>query len=147
MAAVNVESNSEFPEWWADRNNKQAERLLKAVNRAKPMGTPSLLHIGGGDHPKPQGFFVKFLFPPFVWPEDSETNLANDSDTLMDESKSYEDNAMDVRQAANGVFERRLLGGRGLRTLLGRPTKRRRRSSSTRQTSEGRFRFVQARVE
>ena len=104
MAAVNVESD--LPEWWSARNNKQAERLLKGVNRAKPVGTPPLplTHIGGGDHPRPQGLFVKFLFPPFVWPEDSETHLFADSDTLMDESKSFEDNAMDVQQAANGVL-------------------------------------------
>ena len=45
------------------------------------------------------------LFQPFVWPNDSETHLANDADTLLDESKFYEDKAMDARQAANGVFD------------------------------------------
>ena len=61
--------------------------------------------VDGGDHPKPQGPFVHILFQPFVWPVDSETHLANDADTLLDESKLYEDNAMDARQAANGVFD------------------------------------------
>lgn len=103
-AAVNAESN--FPEWWAERNNKQAERLLKAVTRAKPAGIPSLPHVGvGGDHPRPQGAFVKFLFQPYVWPEDSETALNAASDKLADEFKQQDDSAMTIRQAASGVFD------------------------------------------
>lgn len=102
-AAVNAESN--FPAWWAERNDKQAERLLKAVTRAKPAGMPSLPHIGGGDHPRPQGFFVKFLFQPYVWPEDSETALNAGADKLADEFKLHDDSAMTIRQAANGVFD------------------------------------------
>ena len=98
----------EVPEWWAERNNKQAERLLKLFDAAKPIsklasGVPHL--GGGGDHPKPQGPFVHILFQPLVWPQDSETHLANDSETLMDESKFHEDKAMDARQAANRVFD------------------------------------------
>ena len=31
MAAVKVSSGDEVPTWWAERNNKQAERLLKLV--------------------------------------------------------------------------------------------------------------------
>lgn len=104
-AAVNPESNVDLPEWWAKRNDEQAERLLKAVNRAKPAGIPSLPHVGGGDHPKPQGFFAKFLFQPYVWPEDSETLLDNDGDKLLSESKLAEDKAMDACHAANGVFD------------------------------------------
>ena len=81
---------------------------MKLFDAAKPIsklasGVPHL--GGGGDHPKPQGPFVHILFQPFVWPKDSETHLANDSETLMDESKFHEDKAMDARQAANGVFD------------------------------------------
>lgn len=77
----------------------------KAINKAKRVGTPSLPPVGGVDHPRPQGFFVKFLFQPFVWPEDSETLLNKDAETLLDESKLFEDNAMDARRAANGVLD------------------------------------------
>ncbi len=110
MAAVTGSGagGGEVPEWWAARNNKQAERLLKLFDAAKPIsklasGVPHL--GGGGDHPKPQGPFVHILFQPLVWPQDSETHLANDSETLMDESKFHEDKAMDARQAANRVFD------------------------------------------
>ena len=74
---------------------------------AKPISklAAGVPHLGGGDHPKPQGPFVHVLFQPLVWPNDSETHLANDADTLLDESKFYEDKAMDARQAANGVFD------------------------------------------
>src|SRR6516165_5371811 len=105
-SVVGPGSDGEVPEWRAERNNKQAERLLKLFNGAKPvekMGTPSLPHVGGGDHPKPQGLFVKFLFQPLVWPADSETRIDNDADTLVDESKLFEDNGMDALQASNGV--------------------------------------------
>ncbi|UGT99232.1 hypothetical protein LTQ55_12135 [Mycobacterium intracellulare] len=110
MAGVAGPSGDEVPSWWAERNNKQAERLLKLFDAAKPIsklavGVPHLDGGGGSDHPKPQGPFVHILFQPFVWPVDSETHLANDADTLLDESKLYEDNAMDARQAANGVFD------------------------------------------
>ncbi|HUO40549.1 MAG TPA: hypothetical protein VMU34_23090, partial [Mycobacterium sp.] len=110
MAGVAGPSGDEVPSWWAERNNKQAARLLKLFDAAKPIsrlaiGVPHLGGGGGGDHPKPQGPFVHILFQPFVWPVDSETHLANDADTLLDESKLYEDNAMDARQAANGVFD------------------------------------------
>lgn len=109
MGAATGSSGDEVPSWWAERNNKQAERLLKLFDAAKRIsklasGVPHL-GGGGGDHPKPQGPFVHILFQPFVWPQDSETHLANDADTLLDESKLYEDNAMDARQAANGVFD------------------------------------------
>lgn len=110
MAGVAGPSGDEVPSWWAERNSKQAERLLKLFDAAKPIsklaiGVPHLGGGGGSDHPKPQGPFVHILFQPFVWPVDSETHLANDADTLLDESKLYEDNAMDARQAANGVFD------------------------------------------
>ncbi|WP_204815297.1 hypothetical protein [Mycobacterium riyadhense] len=109
MAAVTGSGMTEadVPTWWAERNNKQAERLLNLFNAAKPMSnlTSGVPHLGGGDRPRPQGQFVHVLFQPFVWPEDSETQLARDSDTLLDESKLYEDKAMDARQAASRVFD------------------------------------------
>ncbi len=103
-----VSGGDEVPTWWAERNNKQAERLLKLFDAAKPISkvAAGVPHVGGGgDHPKPLGPFVHVFFQPFVWPNDSETHLANDADTLLDESKFHEDNAMDARQAANGVFD------------------------------------------
>lgn len=132
-AAVNPKSNGDLPRWWAERNNKQAERLLKSVNKAKPVGIPVLPQVGG-DHPRPQGFFVKFLFQPYVWPEDSETLLNNDGDKLLDESNFHEDKAMDARQASNGCLTA-AHGWVRARTLLVRPTARRRRSSSTKPRS------------
>ena len=107
-AAVNPRLNGGVPEWWAQRNNKQAERLLKLFGTANAISkmAAGMPHTGGrADHPKPQGPFVSLLFQPFVWPVDSETNLAADSDTLMDESKFYEDRAMDIRQAIGRVFD------------------------------------------
>lgn len=109
MAAATDPSGDEVPTWWAERNNKQAERLLKLFDVTKPISklASGVPHPGGGggDHPKPQGPYVHVLFQPFVWPQDSESHLANDADTLLDESKLFEDNAMDARQAANGVFD------------------------------------------
>jgi len=107
MAAVTGSSGDEAPIWWAERNNKQAERLLKLFGPAKPIAKMAgpVPHVGGGDHPKPQGPLVHMLFQPFVWPQDSETHLANDADILLAESKFYEDKAMDARQAASGVFD------------------------------------------
>lgn len=100
-------SNGELAEWWVERNNKQAERLLNLFNAAKPISklTSGLPHFGGGgDHPKPQGPFVHILLPPFVWPADSETLMKSDADMLKSASRSFDDAAMDVRQAANSVL-------------------------------------------
>lgn len=107
MAATSRNGGT-VPTWWAERNDKQAERLLNLLNAAKPIsklasGAPHL--GGGGDHPKPQGQFVHVLFQPFVWSQDSETQLAHDADTLLDESTLYEDKAMEARQAASRVFD------------------------------------------
>lgn len=107
MAAITDPSGGQIPAWWAERNNKQAERLLKLFSPAKSISKlPSAVpHIGGGgDHPKPQGPFVHILFQPFVWPTDSETLMNGDADMLKDASKSFDDAAMDVQQAANGVL-------------------------------------------
>jgi hypothetical protein len=105
MAAVAGTSAGELPTWWVERNNKQAERLLRAFTPAKSLSKlrPSAPHIGG-DHPRPQGLFVHVLLPPFVWPADSETLMQGDAEMLANASKSFEDAAGEVRQAANGVL-------------------------------------------
>ena len=106
MAAVTGPGEGEVPGWWAERNNKQAAQLLNLLQAAKPVektGAPSLPHLGG-DHPKPQGLLVAMLFGPFVWPVDSETQLANDAETLKQEAKFYEDQAMEARRRADQVF-------------------------------------------
>lgn len=105
MAAVNPESSSDFPEWWAQRNNEQAQRLLKAITRARPAQTPSPPHVGGGDHPRPRGAFARFLFQPYVWPEDSETALRSAAEKFADEFKLHDDSASTIRQSVSGVFD------------------------------------------
>lgn len=35
MAELTSTGGDEFPAWWSERNNKQAARLLKAVNRGQ----------------------------------------------------------------------------------------------------------------
>ncbi|GAB4999394.1 hypothetical protein [Mycobacterium avium] len=99
-------SNGDFPAWWVERNNQQAERLLKTVTRARngTIQPPSLPHASG-DHPRPQGAFVRFLFQPYVWPEDSETALNDAADKFADEFKLHDDSAMTIRQAVHGVFD------------------------------------------
>ncbi|WP_156670998.1 MULTISPECIES: hypothetical protein [unclassified Mycobacterium] len=99
----------EVPQWWAERNNKQAERLLKlfsapAKSISKAAGGIPATGVGG-DHPPPQGPFVHLLFQPFVWPHDSETHLNSDADKWMDEANAFDDSGDDVRQAANGVLD------------------------------------------
>ena len=108
MAAVTTPGEGDLPGWWAERNNKQASQLLNLLQAAKPvqkMGAPSLPHVGG-DHPKPQGVLVELLFGPgqFVWPEDSETQLATDAETLKQEAKFNEDQGMEARRYADQVF-------------------------------------------
>ncbi|WP_343709329.1 hypothetical protein [Mycobacterium sp.] len=61
----------------------------------------------------PQGQFVTFLFQPFVWPVDSETGLAADSQTLSDESKTLERAGEDVRSYALKVIDGGLWVGEG----------------------------------
>lgn len=109
MAALTGQTGADIPQWWADRNNKQAERLLKlfgapakSISKAASGALPGGV---GGDHPPPQGPFVHFLFQPYVWPQDSETHLNSDADKWMEEAKAFDDSGDDVRQAANGVFD------------------------------------------
>lgn len=102
---------------WAQRNNEQASQLLHLVEAAKPFqttGIPTLPHIGG-DHPKPQGLFVELLFGPgeFVWPVDSETQLANDADALAQQEKFHEEKAEEASDYAKQVFSNYWTAGAG----------------------------------
>jgi hypothetical protein len=102
---------------WAERNDAQASQLLHLVEAASPiqqMGLSALPHIGG-DHPKPQGLFVDLLFGPaqFVWPVDSETQLANDADTLAQEEKFHEQMAEEASNDAKDVFNNYWTAGKG----------------------------------
>src|SRR6516162_5633894 len=108
MAAVTGPGDGEVPAWWAERNNKQAAQLLNVLQAAKPIqqiGTSSLPHRGG-DHPKPRGLLVELLFGPgqFVWPVDSESQLAKDAETLVQEAKFHEEQALEARRYADQVF-------------------------------------------
>ena len=108
MGVLTGPGGGEVPAWWAERNNKQASQLLNMLEAAKSvgkMGAPSLPRVGG-DHPKPQGLLVELLFGPgqFVWPPDSETQLAKDADTLGQEERFHEEKGLESRQAADRVF-------------------------------------------
>lgn len=110
MAGVTGQNGGgEVPQWWAERNNKQAERLLKLFSAPAKSVSKAGSEISaagvGGDHPRPQGPFVHLLFQPFVWPQDSETHLKSDADKWMDEANAFDDSGDDVRQAANGVLD------------------------------------------
>ena len=118
MAALSsVGDAGDIPAWVAKRNNDQAAKLLKLLDASKPFeamrSMPSLPHIGGGDHPVPQGQFVTFLFQPFVWPADSETGLAADAQTLGDEAKTLERAGEDVRSYALKTIDGGLWVGEG----------------------------------
>lgn len=114
MAAV-TPSAGEVPEWWAERNNKQAAQLLNVLAAAKPvekMAVPALPHVGG-DHLPPQGWFVGLLFGPFVWPVDSETQLAEDSVKLRENGKFVEETALEAKDSAKQVFDNYWTAGKG----------------------------------
>jgi hypothetical protein len=116
MAAVTTPGGGDVS-GWAERNNAQASRLLDLVNAAKPiqqMSAPALPHIGG-DHPKPKGLFVEHLFGPgqFVWPIDSETQLANDADTLGQQQQFHEQKAEEAGDHAKQVFNNYWTAGQG----------------------------------
>lgn len=96
----------EVADWWVERNKEQAERLLRVVNRGpvRSIQPASLPHVSS-DHPRPQGAFVRFLFQPFVWPEDSETALNAAADQCAGDFKLHDGGAATIRQAANRVFD------------------------------------------
>jgi hypothetical protein len=117
MAAVTASGGGEVPSWWAERNNAQAARLLNLAEAAKPfqtIGTSALRGVGG-DHPKPQGLFVQFLFGPgeFVWPVDSETQLAKDAETQGQQEKFHEQMAEEAGRSADAVFDNSWTAGDG----------------------------------
>lgn len=96
----------EVADWWAERNKEQAARLLRVVNRGpvRSIQPASLPHVSG-DHPRPQGAFVRFLFQPYVWPEDSETALNAAADQCAEDFKLHDGGATTIRQAVNRVFD------------------------------------------
>lgn len=96
----------EVADWWAERNKEQAARLLRVVNRGpvRSIQPASLPHVSS-DHPRPQGAFVRFLFQPYVWPEDSETALNAAADQCAEDFKLHDGGATTIRQAANRVFD------------------------------------------
>ena len=116
MAAVTTPGGGDIS-GWAERNNAQAARLLNLMDAAKPiqhMSAPTLPHIGG-DHPKPQGMFVEFLFGPgsFVWPADSETALANDATRCGSKKSSTEIRLRRPKAYAKQVFNNYWTAGEG----------------------------------
>jgi hypothetical protein len=116
-ALSSVGEAGDIPAWVAKRNNDQAAKLLKLLDASKPFeamrSMPSMPHLGGGDHPVPQGQFVTFLFQPFVWPADSESGLATDAKTLGDEAKTLESAGEDVRSYALKTIDGGLWVGEG----------------------------------
>jgi hypothetical protein len=116
MAAVTSPGGGDIS-GWAERNNAQAKRLLGLMAAAKPiqhMAAPTLPHIGG-DHPKPQGMFVEFLFGPgsFVWPQDSESALANDATSLGQQEQFYGEKADEVGDHIKQAFNNYWTAGKG----------------------------------
>lgn len=114
MAAV---TGTEIPEWWSARNDKQAAKLLRLFDQSattplEHMGVPSFPHVGG-DHPFPQGMFVGLLFPPFVWPVDSETELAGEAETLGREEQFHEQQGNEVHRLSQQVFNDSWTAGEG----------------------------------
>lgn len=116
MAAVS--GAGEFPlDWWSERNNKQAAKLLRVFDQSatKPlehMSVPSFPHVGG-DHPIPQGMFVGLLFSPFVWPVDSETELAMEAEALGQEEQFHEQQGNEVHRLSQQVFNDSWTAGEG----------------------------------
>lgn len=107
----------DIPAWVAKRNNDQAAKLLKLLDASKPFeamrSMPSMPHLGGGDHPVPQGQFVTFLFQPFVWPADSETGLASKAEKLSSNAKAQEAEGDDIRSYTFKVIDGGLWVGEG----------------------------------
>ena len=107
----------DIPAWVAKRNNDQAAKLLKLLDASKPFeamrSMPSMPHLGGGDHPVPQGQFVTFLFQPFVWPADSESGLASKADKLSSNAKAQEAEGDDIRSYTFKVIDGGLWVGEG----------------------------------
>lgn len=103
-------------EAWAERNKEQAGQLLKIFAKAKTSAevpTIGTALLSGGDHPRPQGLFASALFPPFVWPEDSETALHGRAEAESERQRMREGQADDVHSARNAVFTQGVWQGEG----------------------------------
>lgn len=103
-------------EAWGERNKDQAGQLLRMFNKAKPLlGVPNIgiPLLSGGDHPRPQGLFASMLFAPFVWPEDSETELKNASEAEGQRQKFREGQSDGVHAARSAVFTPGVWQGKG----------------------------------
>lgn len=101
-------------EAWAERNKNQAEQLLRILVKGKSPGATQMLPSAvAGDHPRPQGLFASALFGLFVWPEDSETELTNLSETEGQYEKFRDQQADDVHAYRNAVFTSGVWQGEG----------------------------------
>ncbi|GLD33484.1 WXG100-like domain-containing protein [Mycobacterium kiyosense] len=114
MATV---SGVEVPDWWAERNNRQIQKLLKihlqsASNPLSHPGVPSVPHVAG-DHPPPQGAFVALLFGPLVWPLDSETQVAALGEQWRENGRMTEEAATEAYRAMQEVFSTHWTAGEG----------------------------------
>lgn len=114
MATV---SGVEVQDWWAERNNKQVEKLLRthlqsASNPLSHPGVPSVPHVAG-DHPPPQGAFVTLLFGPLVWPLDSETQVAALGEQWRENGRMTEEAATEAHRAMQEVFSTYWTSGEG----------------------------------
>jgi hypothetical protein len=114
MATV---SGVEVPDWWAERNNRQIQKLLKihlesASNPLSHPGVPAVPHVAG-DHPPPQGAFVTLLFGPLVWPSDSETQVAALGEQWRENGRITEDAATEAHRAMHQVFSTHWTAGEG----------------------------------
>jgi len=114
MAAAS--GSGEVPEWWSERNNKQAAKLLRVFDQSattplERMSVPSFPQ--GGDHPIPQGMFVGLLFSPLVWPVDSETELATEAEALGREERFHEQQGNEVHRLSQQVFNDSWTAGEG----------------------------------
>lgn len=103
-------------EAWAERNKVQAGQLLGLFTKAKLLsGIPDIGSAvqAGGDHQRPQGLFAPALFPPFVWPEDSEAELQRRAETEGQRQRFREGQSDDVHTARNTVFTPGVWQGEG----------------------------------
>lgn len=101
---------------WVEHNKEQAGQLLGVFAKAKRLaGAPRIgaLSVFGGDHPRPQGLFASVLFPPFAWPEDSETELHSRAEAEEQRQRLREAQADDVHTARNAVFAQGVWQGIG----------------------------------
>lgn len=114
MATV---SGFEVQDWWAERNNQQIQRLLKVhlQSAANPLSHPSIPAVPhvAGDHPPPQGAFVALLFGPFVWPLDSETQIALLGEEWCENGRVTEEAATEAHRAMQQVFSTHWTAGEG----------------------------------